>query len=255
MVEVVSYVERVAVEDHSLGIVERGTRQGTVLSARSARADHRRLPPRGIGDDQPVISTVCDDESLSGRVDDHLAGKPQRGPLLLVEFEIPAERCLVERALLLVEPDLLGHLLVDHLERCFAAADSTDVSLGVDQDHCRPEVDVVPTPDRLVAVVDDWVSDVVSQDSTPDVLDIFLGIEFWGMDSEDHQLVWVFLLELFQHRQDVHAVDAAVGPEVQQHDLAAEVTDVDRTGGVEIPGGTGQRTRRKPAAVLLGAGH
>ena len=75
------------------------------------------------------------------------------------------------------------------------------------------------------------------------------------MDSQDHQLVGVFLLELFQHRQDVHAVDAAVGPEVQQHDLAAEVTDVDRAGGVEIPGGTGQRTRRDPAAVLLGAGH
>ena len=39
--------------------------------------------------------------------------------------------------------------------------------------------------------------------------------------------VGIGLFELFQLRQDVHAVDAAVGPEIEQHELAAQVFQVD----------------------------
>ena len=46
--------------------------------------------------------------------------------------------------------------------------------------------------------------------------------------ADDHELVLVLLLELRQVGQDVVAVDAAVGPEIQQDDLAPQLGQADR---------------------------
>src|SRR5262245_41437444 len=40
-------------------------------------------------------------------------------------------------------------------------------------------------------------------------------------------------LQLLQLRQDVHAVDAAIGPEIEQYPLAAKFFDIQRAGRVE----------------------
>ena len=47
-----------------------------------------------------------------------------------------------------------------------------------------------------------------------------LGVELGGVHADDHQLVLVLLLEPGQVGQDVVAVDAAIGPEIEQDDLA-----------------------------------
>ena len=49
----------------------------------------------------------------------------------------------------------------------------------------------------------------------------------------DHELVRIGVLELLELRQHVHAVDAAEGPEVEQHELAAQVGERERLGGVD----------------------
>ncbi len=50
--------------------------------------------------------------------------------------------------------------------------------------------------------------------------------------SDDDQLFRELLFELLQLRQDMHAVDAAIGPEIENHELATQVTQAERLGGV-----------------------
>lgn len=58
----------------------------------------------------------------------------------------------------------------------------------------------------------------------------------------------------------MHAVDAAIGPEVEQHHLALEILEVDRLVGVEpldvaeAGRGRGGRRRRGTCVGLPGAG-
>ena len=49
---------------------------------------------------------------------------------------------------------------------------------------------------------------------------VFLVFELRGVDADHHELIRILRLELFQIRNDVDAVDAAVGPEVQQYDFS-----------------------------------
>ena len=51
-----------------------------------------------------------------------------------------------------------------------------------------------------------------------------------AVDADDDQLVLVLLFELRQVGQHVVAVDAAKRPEIEQHDLAAQLGKRDRTG-------------------------
>ena len=48
------------------------------------------------------------------------------------------------------------------------------------------------------------------------------------MNPDHNQSIGIFLFELFQFRQDVNAIDAAVGPEIQQDDFTFEVSFADR---------------------------
>ena len=57
------------------------------------------------------------------------------------------------------------------------------------------------------------------------------------------------LLQLLQLGQDVHAVDAAVGPEVEQHELAAEVGEGERLGGIDPFDAAGDFGGVEPAGI------
>ncbi|MEZ5950224.1 MAG: hypothetical protein R3C12_13635 [Planctomycetaceae bacterium] len=43
------------------------------------------------------------------------------------------------------------------------------------------------------------------------------------MDTDDDKFLLVFTFKVCQVGQNVHAIDAAVGPEIEQHHLAAQV--------------------------------
>ena len=81
--------------------------------------------------------------------------------------------------------------------------------------------------------------DVVPDHDMAQVVGLAFVGELRRVHADHHQLVAILLLQPAQVGQDVHAVDAAVGPEVEQHDLADErsqrerrwhVQPVDRTG-------------------------
>ncbi len=72
-----------------------------------------------------------------------------------------------------------------------------------------------------------------------------LGVELGGVDADHDELVLVFLLELGEVGQDVVAVDAAIRPEVEQDDLAAQLLEADRARRVE-PADAPVEARRRP---------
>ena len=73
-----------------------------------------------------------------------------------------------------------------------------------------------------VGVVDDRVLDLVAQDDAADVLGLFLVVELGGMHADDDELIGILRFEPFEVGDDVDAVDAAVSPEVEQDDFAAQ---------------------------------
>ena len=52
-------------------------------------------------------------------------------------------------------------------------------------------------------------------------LAVLFGVELGRMDADHDDFVGIGLFDFLEHRQDVHAVDAAISPEVQDHELAA----------------------------------
>ena len=57
------------------------------------------------------------------------------------------------------------------------------------------------------------------------VVSLFFVFIFARVNSDDDQLVRVFLFQLFQIGNHMEAVNAAIGPEVQKHNLAFETCE------------------------------
>ena len=65
---------------------------------------------------------------------------------------------------------------------------------------------------------------MVALQRAPDVLGVALAQEFRGVNPHDgHRLQVEALLEAREHWHHVEAVDTAVGPEIEQHDMTAQI--------------------------------
>ena len=107
----------------------------------------------------------------------------------------------------------------------FAGHRGDDVALRVDEGERRPCACGVGLPRDEVRIVQDDVLDAVALDCLVDGLNGPFELELGAVHADDHEHVAVLLLDRTQFVQHVEAVDAAEGPEVQQHDLAAEVLE------------------------------
>ncbi len=222
----------------ALWLVEARRFEVAVGAAGPARADHDLYRAAGRGcrvdlhDDDPVVAAVGDEESIGRLVEDHLSRKPKR-TLRLEPLGRERRRRLVERALAAVVGDGVLQEPVEHLESQFARFPGDEVALGIDDADARPARHGVGVPDGVVGVVHHRMRDAVTEHRLADVVVELLAVELRGVDPDDDDLVRVGLLELRQLRQEVHAVDAAVGPEIQHDELAAERFDGERLLRVE----------------------
>lgn len=129
--------------------------------------------------------------------------------------------------------DEFANGLVEDFTIPFAGSEETGVVFGVDQEEGRPGANAEFAPDDHFGVVEDRVGDFVADDGVTDVVGDFFVVEFGGMDSDDDEFVGVFFFEVFEIGEDVHAVDAAVGPEVEEDDFAFEFIEGEFFGGVK----------------------
>jgi hypothetical protein len=164
-----------------------------------------------------------------------------------------------ERALSAVLFKEAGDGAVESLPVSLAGQGTDDVAFWIDQDQGRPGSDRVGIPDLVIAVHGHRVRHVVAPDCPPDILGVFLLAELARMHADDHERpVSVLLLQVLEVGQHVHAVDATVGPEVQQHDLPGQF--VDAQGAVDVkplgrPGEIRGPHRRVAAPLSLGPKH
>src|SRR6516164_3577161 len=111
-----------------------------------------------------------------------------------------------------------------------------DPSPGVGDVHGRPVPVGEGIPDCVVAVERDRILDAHVLHGPADILDVPFEREFWGVDANHNQAV---ILVLLSPRADVaeraQPIDAGVGPEVDENDLAPQVRRGER-GRVEPAG-------------------
>ena len=188
----------------------------------------------GVGDQQRAAGQR---ERLAGEA--QLGGGRRRRDVRAV--------AAVQRALRLVLADQLGDQPVEGVRVPLAGELRDDVPLGVDDDQRRPGPHGVLLPGRQLGVVEHRVVHVVALDGRGQRVRVGLVHELRRVHADGHQHVGVLLLERAQLVQDVQAVDAAERPEVEQHDLAAQVGQGQvAAAGVEPaagPASSGARTR------------
>lgn len=208
-------------EREALRFVE-GDRVGrAVLEAAGAGADppdDRLAVRRQL--DQLVPGGVADQEGAAGQRD-RLAGEAQHGGLGLrrhVRAVAAAEGAL--RRVLGLQ---LRHQALDGVRVALARVLCDDVALRVDDDERRPGADGVLLPGRELRVVQDRVLDAVALDRVHDRPVLGLVHKLRGVDPDDHDRVPVLLLQLAELVQDMQAVDAAEGPEIQDDDASPQV--------------------------------
>src|SRR3546814_6076657 len=103
-----------------------------------------------------------------------------------------------------------------------------DVPLRVDQHQGRPGTGGIGLPGDQLRVVEDRMVHRVALDRSPERVRIGLVHELRRVRPDHDQLVGELLLYRAQLVEDVQAVDAAEGPEVEQHEASAELAQGQR---------------------------
>ena len=190
-------------------------------------------PPAGAGadaaDDRGAVGVVFDEAVVTGVGHEQVPRGQPRGLARVEQVGLRGRRRDigavpgVEGAL----GRMLGDEALDDLGQpggvALARHRRHEVALGVDHGQCRPSSGGVGLPGDEVGVVEDEVFDLVALHGLVDGLDGAFELELRGVDADDDEFLGVLLLERAQLVEDVEAVDAAEGPEVQQDDLAAQV--------------------------------
>ena len=125
--------------------------------------------------------------------------------------------------------------------------DVADVAAGVDEVLRRPVLVPVGAPGPQLVVLDDGIADAFGRDRRFDVRGFALERELGAVDADDRQAVFaVALVPGLQVGQRADAVDAGVGPEVDEDDPAPQAAQRQRltARGVEPLLGFGEFGRR-----------
>jgi hypothetical protein len=210
-----------------LRVVERGLVETADAQPRKAGPDRAQHTTLRVEDQHAVVAAVGDGEGPFW-TDRDFAGirersvdagrRARRGPSL------GCERPLGARPLELVLEE--GR---EFVEVRLAGGNGRDRSVRAHDDQCRPRAHGVRRPGSHVAVDEDRVLNAIARDGLTDVRRVLLGVELRRMHAQhDDRLAREALFDAPQDRDDVHAVDAAVRPEVEDDELTAELAQRER---------------------------
>ena len=217
VVSAIGHIEHVTTADETLGVTEGGQRGRTVFRPRDPAADETHRPPPAILKDETVMTAVGHGEEL--RVDVDLARESEESRLRRGLRRIvggPAhEPRGVRRESVVEKPRDRGALTL-------AGRHVPDVPLGIDENQGGPGPHAVAPPEIEGRIEGDEMADPQTGDGVESLAGIGLFRKLGAQDPDHAQDVPVPLLEPGEFRKHVETVDAAVGPEVEEHETAAE---------------------------------
>ena len=101
-----------------------------------------------------------------------------------------------------------------------------DEAVLVDQVFMRPVAVAEGAPRRVIVVLYYRIADAMLGHSRNHIVIFLLEREFRGMHADDDQsFVPIFSVPVREIRKSADAIDARIGPKVNQHDLAPEIRD------------------------------
>ncbi|OPY90386.1 MAG: hypothetical protein A4E73_02523 [Syntrophaceae bacterium PtaU1.Bin231] len=225
-------VQDLSVQGHALRIAEAGLGEGAVPEARLPAADQRiGLPAGKVVDDDAVMSGIGDEEPRRARVGEDLPREEQKR----IGRGFPAERkgAPVDQALRIQRREDFAGQPVEGLEDGLSRKGAHHLAQRIDQHEGRPRGDPVAIPDRKIPVVDHGVPDTAPHERPADGRGFPLGSVLGRVYGDDGEFRGVLVFQPPQVSQDVHAVDAAGGPEIQDNDLAPQIRERKRPLDIE----------------------
>ena len=96
----------------------------------------------------------------------------------------------------------------------------------------RPRPDGVLSPKLEIAIIHNWMFNFVAEYRPRAVLSLFFGGEFCRMYTDNRHLPSEFAFDFPQLRKQVHTVNSTIGPEIQNHQPAAQFLEGERSGSM-----------------------
>ena len=184
-------------------------------------------------------------------VGQHLAGEEQRR----IDQAVPFQHQRQWRGVNFVRP-LHHHRaqnLVKQIINPLARLVAHDLPGRVNQHKRGPGIGPIQLPHLEILVINHRMGQFIPLNDAPDVVRLPFVLELSRMHPNHHQLVGILLFQPLQVGDDVHAIDTTVSPEIEQHNLAPQVSQGQGLLNVK-PIQPGRELRRGHAASIS-SGH
>src|SRR5262245_43502194 len=110
----------------------------------------------------------------------------------------------------------------------------TDMALYINQVLGRPETILIRLPCGVVVILSHWVMNLVLLQRALHVCRSFLKLKFRGMHTDHYEpCIFILFIQTGDMRQGADTVNAGIGPEINEHHLATQLTEGERCRGIE----------------------
>jgi hypothetical protein len=240
----IGHVQHIADKCQALRVIKLGGGEIAIGFADAAGTDDGNDFAIERSDHDAVVVAIGDEQAAAGFVGQNFAGIAQRRLGGFVALQLKAHRLFVQQTVLAIVGQLLFDEAIERGEIDLATVRGDEIAFRIDHAQAGPTAATVTIPDFVIGVVHHRMFDFITHDGLANAFGIVLSIELARMHADDDDVIGIRLFQLFEFRQHVHAVDAAVGPEIEDDEFAAKVFQFDWRRRVEPFGAALQRRRR-----------
>ncbi len=239
----IGHVQHIAGQRHPLRMIELRDSEITIGSANSAGADDRQHFTIERGGHNAVMVAVGNEQPVALFIGQDFSWIPQRSWRGGIAFQFESQRLFIEQSFFAIIRQAVFEECIECGKFNFTAMRRHEVAFRIDDSQAGPAGAGVGIPDFVIGIVHDRMLDLISHDRLTNALRIMLGIELARVHANHYDIVRIRFLKLLELWQHVHAIDAAVRPEIEHDKLAAQIFEIDRARCVQ-PLGAAFQCRR-----------
>ena len=123
--------------------------------------------------------------------------------------------------------------------RAFAGMHHTDMALAIKDVLGRPETILIRLPSSVIVILSHWIVNLILLERALHVGRPLLIRKFRSMHTDHYEpSLFILFIQTGDIRQGANTVDTGVGPKINEHHLASQLTEGHRRGGIEPLGNT-----------------